>query len=126
MVPLKPVLCSSLSKLKSLPLSENFIIPEVCLDHLRVFDNFIGSSLCQFFSKIENGNSAGNAHDNCHVVFDQNHGLSPSPVKFEKKTDHILFLLEIHPCKRFVKHQQIRLKGKRPPQFDSLHQSVRE
>src|SRR5262245_46515779 len=98
--------------------------PEVCVDHSLIASHFVGCSVCDLASVVEDHHPIGKIHHYTHVVLDQNDGRSHLVVDVEDEAAHVLLLLEVHSGHRLVEQQQLGLGGERAPELHPLLQAI--
>ena len=89
-------------------------LPEVRLDHALVRLDLGRRALGDLLAVLEHGEALGDAHHDLHVVLDQQHG---QPLLVAHATDErreVGRLLRVHPGRRLVEQQQLRVGRERP------------
>src|SRR5215211_5224751 len=82
-------------------------------DHLRVVTHFGGRTLGDLLSELQHHDAVGNAHDQPHVVLDEQDGDAPVAYRPDE-LEHRLLLRRVEPGGGLVQAQQRRLGGERP------------
>src|SRR5438309_5155171 len=81
-------------------------LPEVGLDHPRVPPDLIGRALGDFLAVVEDGHVVRDAHDDPHLVLDEEYRQSEFLSKAADELHEPPGLLRIHAGGRLVQEQQ--------------------
>src|SRR5918994_2107403 len=99
---------------------------EVGLDHRRVGSHLGGRSVRDLLAEVEHVHVVGDAHDEVHVVLDEQHGQLPVLADLLDETAELLDLLVVQPAGGLVEQQQPRLRDEGARQLDALQRPERE
>src|SRR5438552_290225 len=88
--------------------------PQVRLDDSWIALDLLRRSLGDLLSVVENGYAFGGAHDNPHLVLDQNDGGPELIANAADQPDNGQALLQVHTGRGLVKEQQPWARAERP------------
>ena len=97
------------------------ITTEVRLDHGRVALDVCRRAFRQLAAEVEHVDPVGEAHDQVHVVLDEEDGHLEGLANPADQRPELHHFLVIQPAGRLVEQQQPRARGKCARQLDPLH-----
>jgi hypothetical protein len=100
--------------------------PEIRLDHALVPLDLLRGSLRDLLAVVEHRHAVGDAHDDAHVMLDEQHG---EPLLLAQPADErreVRRLLRVHARRRLVEQEQLRLRRERARDLEAALVAVRE
>ena len=101
-------------------------LAEVRLDNALVRPDLGARALGDLRAVLEHGDALGHAHDDLHVVLDQEHRHVPLVADAVDERDEVVGLLRVHAGRRLVEQQQLRAQGQRAGHLEPALVAVRE
>src|SRR5688572_16067015 len=101
-------------------------VAQIGSDHRRGAPDFGRRSFAYFLPMVEHHHSVAHGHDHTHVVLDQQHGDAVGIAQTANRLGNPTTFFRIHPGRRFVEEQQLRLAGEGSRQLHRLLHSVRQ
>ena len=89
------------------------LLAQIGFDHLRVRAHFRRRAFGDLHAVIEHGDALADAHDDLHVVLDQQHGDLKLVLDEADEPRQLHLLGRVHAGGGFVEQQQLRLRGQR-------------
>ena len=99
---------------RAAPSAHARLLSEVGLDHARVRAHLVGLALGDLLAVVEHGDALGDAHDDLHVVLDQQDRQLALVAQLPHELRELRRLLRVHAGGRLVEQQQLGLGRQRP------------
>src|SRR3954447_2284426 len=98
-----------------------YLAPQVRLDHGRIALDLGRRALGDLAAEVEHVNPVGKAHDQVHMVLDQEDREVERPANPANLSPELLHLLVVQPPGRLVQQQELRARSEGARQLDALH-----
>src|SRR5215469_108880 len=99
---------------------------EICLDHRRIVAHLVWRALSDFASETEHHDLVGNAHDQAHVMLDQEQGELVFRVDAFDEPAEVSYFGVVESAGGLVQQQQARAAYQRTRELDALLNGERQ
>ena len=104
----------------------SLLLPEVGLDDARVVAHLLRRALGDLLAVVEHGDLLGDAHDDLHVVLDEQDREVLLVAQLAHEVGQLRGLLRVHAGGRLVEQQQLRVGRQRARDLDAALVAVGE
>ena len=99
-------------------------MPEIGAQDLGIALHLLGLAICDAAAEVEHGHPIGQAHDELHVVLDQQDRDAELLAYLHDCRGHAPGLVGVHPRDRLVEQEERRLGAQRARKLDSPYAST--